>query len=434
MCAGSPLTVTFKFTRGSVTTQVFTLQLSDANGSFQNPTSLGSSTTGEATVTLPSTLSAGSNYRVRVLLNNNLTTADTTDAFILKTRPQASLSGSGEVIFGTPTSLMLNFAGAGPWTYTLSGDSTRTTTTTPVVTQITPEQTTAYTLASVANSCGTGVVSGTATVTVIPTLALENVVSATLCAGQSGTVTVRQGGKFNQSTGYLLQLSDPVGTFSSPLVVGSGTQNPLSFTLPAGQTEGQAYKLRVVGNVDEKIETTPGPAFPIQVKPTATVSVAGDTSIYQTYEARLRLVFTGTSPYSFRLSDGTVGTTAVSPYELPVKPLQTTIYTVAQVTNGCGTGMGTGSARVVVIPLLAADPTAAPLVTTSPNPTTDRVRIETTMTGPVELILLESNGREMLRKTFQKKIDLSLKDYPKGLYLYQLTAGSGTYNGKLLIE
>lgn len=434
VCAGSPITVTYKAARGAVARQAYTLQLSDGAGSFQNPTELGSSTTGEATVTLSGSLSAGTNYRVRVLLNANLATADTTDAFTLKTKPQASLSGSAEVVFGNPTSLTLNFAGLGPWTYALTGDSLRTTTTTPVVTSIKPSQSATYSLTSVANSCGTGLVSGTASVTVIPTLAVDGFTTSTLCAGQSGTVTVRQGGRFNQSTGYLVQLSDPVGTFNNPVVVGSGAQSPLSFTLPVGQTEGQAYKLRVVGNVNEKLETTASDAFSVQVKPTATVSVVGDTTIYQTYETRLRLAFTGTTPYTFRLSDGVTGTTATSSYELTVKPQKTTVYTVLEVSNGCGTGKGIGAARVVVIPLLAVDPLADPLISVSPNPTTDRVRIETTLTGTVELVLLAGNGREMLRKTFQKKTELSLKDYPKGLYLYQLTALSGVYNGKLLVE
>ncbi len=56
------------------------------------------------------------------------------------------------------------------------------------------------------------------------------------------------------SSNYNVQMSDAVGSFASPVVIGSATTtaNPgtINFTIPAGTATGSGYKLRVVDNVD----------------------------------------------------------------------------------------------------------------------------------------------------------------------------------------
>jgi len=94
-----------------------------------------------------------------------------TNAFFLGRRPGAVLSGGG----GTPLKpgedvfLVIQFSGDGPWTYTLSDNTTGTTAISPALLTVAPQLPTTYTLKSVSNACGTGNVSGSAFANVIIT-------------------------------------------------------------------------------------------------------------------------------------------------------------------------------------------------------------------------------------------------------------------------
>ncbi len=69
-CAGTKLQVDFNIGTGSFNSgNTFTAQLSDANGSFANPTNIGSlsgTASGSITATIPTTVSLGKGYRIRV--------------------------------------------------------------------------------------------------------------------------------------------------------------------------------------------------------------------------------------------------------------------------------------------------------------------------------------------------------------------------------
>jgi hypothetical protein len=76
-CSGSKILVGFNATGLMLSTHVFTAQLSDANGSFSNPTNIGTYTlmmptamaSGVITCTLPA-MANGTHYRVRVICDN----------------------------------------------------------------------------------------------------------------------------------------------------------------------------------------------------------------------------------------------------------------------------------------------------------------------------------------------------------------------------
>ena len=71
----------------------------------------------------------------------------------------------------------MTFGGDGPWTFSFA-DSTRTTpvttTNNPYLIAVQPLKTATYRLTAVSNNCGTGTVSGTTVVTVLPLLAVQD--------------------------------------------------------------------------------------------------------------------------------------------------------------------------------------------------------------------------------------------------------------------
>lgn len=434
VCAGATVGVSFQVSKGTGGNNTYTVQLSDAAGSFAAAQTLLNSPSLTPSVTIPASQSAGTGYLIRVLRNNNIATADTSDALSVLTLPGATLNGPADVVFGQPASLTIAFGGSGPWTYSLNNDKPLAANTSPVVLSVTLTEGTSYSLTSVSNVCGNGTALGTPRVVVIPTLAVSGFATPAICAGQSGSLSAVQGGVFNGSTGYVVQLSDAAGSFSTPLTVGTGTQNPVSFSIVETQAAGSSYRLRVVGNVPERVETTPSPAFAINVKPTATLAAVGDSSILQTSTARLRLSFTGTAPFQYTLTNGLTGVANTTTEELAVKPEQTTTYAVAAVTNSCGAGVVAGKQTINVIPLLATDPAKGPVVTLLPNPASEAIRVETTLSGPHDVVLYDVLGRERLRRSFQQQADVSLQTLAKGLYVYRIITPKGAVEGRLLVE
>ncbi len=433
VCAGAQLGVSFQVSKGTSTNN-YAVQLSDGNGSFAAAQTLLTTTSISPLVTIPASQLAGKNYLIRVLRNNNIATADTSDALWVLVLPGAVLNVPADVVFGQPASLSIAFGGSSPWDYAINGGNKINASTSPVVQSVTLTVGTSYSITSLSNTCGNGIGTGNSRVVVIPTVAVSGFVAQAICAGQTGSLSAVQGGAFNGSTSYVVQLSDASGTFGTPTTVGSGATSPLSFSIAENQSAGSGYRLRVVGNTVEKVETTPSPAFAINTKPTATIAAVGDSSILQTSTARLRLTFTGTAPYQYTLTDGTVGTANATTEELTVKPDQTTTYAVVAVTNGCGAGVVSGKQTIMVIPLLALDPAKGPVVTLVPNPASEAVHVETTLSGPHDVILYDILGRERLRRQFQQQADLSLQTLAKGIYVYRIITPKGAVEGRLAVE
>ena len=434
VCAGAMMPVSFQISKGNTGVSNYGIQLSDAKGSFAAPQLLASVTSITANVTIPATVSAGSGYQIRVLRNNNISTADTSGVFAVLAPATAVLSAPAEVIFGNPVSVTVAFGGSGPWQYSLNGEATQTATTSPQVRSLTIAQGTTYQVNSLSNACGAGVTTGTPAVVVIPTLAVQSFTTTALCAGQGGSLVVVPGGSFSGLTGYVVQLSDGSGTFAAPTQVGTGTQTALTYTIPVSQSAGSGYRLRVVGNTAERVETTPGPVFAVNVLPTASLVAAGDTSILQTTSTKLRLTFTGTAPYAFTLTDGQTGTAPSSPVDLTVTPDKTATFGIADLSNSCGTGTFAGRVSITVIPLLAIDPARGPVVTVLPNPATEQVRVETSLNGPHNVILYDVLGREQLRRPFEKSLTMGLQTLIKGVYIYRVVTPAGAVEGRLLID
>ncbi len=73
LCAGSTFNVNFTTTGAFNPANQFDVQLSDANGTFDNPVIIGSTpAAGVAVCTIPINIAVGSNYRIRVVSTNQM--------------------------------------------------------------------------------------------------------------------------------------------------------------------------------------------------------------------------------------------------------------------------------------------------------------------------------------------------------------------------
>ena len=101
ICAGSIIAVPFVLTDCVNPGNLFTIELSDAGGSFTNPTNIGSSagtTSGTIVGSIPSSISFGSGYRVRVICSSPLTNGtDNGIDLVLLPKPNATFNTNNTI-------------------------------------------------------------------------------------------------------------------------------------------------------------------------------------------------------------------------------------------------------------------------------------------------------------------------------------------------
>ena len=175
LCAGTSLTVSFTTTGDFNQGNNFGIELVSVADTSKKYTTSATSAASPVTAPVPLTLSSGQ-YYVRVKANNPeiaITGSNSPTLLTVRSQPTATLTGAQNIYEGYPASLTLTFGGESPWTVTYA-DSIRSysavATTSPYPVEVRPSRTTTYTLLSVSNGCGSGPVSGTATVSVLPLL------------------------------------------------------------------------------------------------------------------------------------------------------------------------------------------------------------------------------------------------------------------------
>ncbi len=106
----------------------------------------------------------------------------------------ASISGNTTMASGGTAKVYVTFTGSGPWTFALSDGNTITTSNNPYIYNVTPTNSTTYTITSVIGSCGAGTVSGSGVVTIgacnTPTAITTQPLAQTKCTGSSITFSV----------------------------------------------------------------------------------------------------------------------------------------------------------------------------------------------------------------------------------------------------
>jgi len=274
--------------------------------------------------------------------------AGTGSATITINNPPTSavLSGTATICSGTSTNLSVAIAGgAGPYTITIDngvGTINNYVSGTPI--PVSPAATTTYSLVGNvvdANGCtvaGTG--GATVTVNNGPTSAVLSG-NATICSGTSTNISVAITGGVGP---YTVTINNGVGTINNYV---SGTPIPVS---PTATT---TYS--IVGDVTDAngcgVAGTGSAVITVNPSPTATIS--GTASICAGSSTNLTVTFTGTSPWSFVITDGVTPSPSIPSFfnsiTFPVNPTATTTYTLVSVSDASGCpGIVNGSAVVTV--------------------------------------------------------------------------------------
>jgi hypothetical protein len=359
----------------------------------------------------------------------------------IKPLPSATISGDNSVSLGQSAEILVTFTGDGPWDYTLSNNLTmKGVTQNPQKITVTPERTTTYTVTEVANACGKGIPNGSAMVTVrIPTISTGNPTIANLCAGTSFTLPFQASGDFVAANKFNVQISltEADADFRTIPTVRQG--NDAIATVP-DSIPGGNYFVRVVGESPQFIIKGSVSPVTVTVKPKPTATLAGSTTILIGETATVNVTFTGDSPWTFRFNNGirdSLITSSVTPYVIEVKPSATTTYTLSTVSNQCGVGKVSGTARIQVDPILATEPifsSAWLKVYPSPVQTICVVEMTTPLTtGEAQLQVFDMRGRTVFTQmlhTDRTEVDFTAQ--PAGLYLLKIENGGRTAVRRIL--
>ena len=152
-----------------------------------------------------------------------------------------------------------------------------------------------------------------------------------------------------EATGENLTWIDPNGVLTNT------TPTPPTINAVSGAT----YQVYAKGTANGCYSARAKVKLVVNTSPT--LALLGSTTINYGLSTSLKLKFTSTPPYAYTLSDGTSGTSVDSLATVSVKPLRTTTYQVANVTNNCGSGLPGNPATAVVtvnIPTITTAPLA----------------------------------------------------------------------------
>jgi 3',5'-cyclic AMP phosphodiesterase CpdA len=425
ICAGDKLTIPFTVSNTDANKWRYSVQLSDAQGNFANATTLANTENTSFTLAIPANATAGEGYRFRIKANVRGIEDVLSSAFPIRQKPSATLSGEMAIEAGKPTNLLLNFSGSAPWTYRLSDNSTATTSTNPLTISVSPLSTTTYVLNSVSNVCGEGEVRGSARVTIIPRIAVNLSSSQVLCNETQFDLPFSVTGTFETPVNYEAQLSDKEGSFSSPRVIGTAVQSPIKATIPPDIAFNGNYQIRVYPSQNMTAYFTPTAILSLKQRAKATIS--GDTIIKLGETATLKLRFEGQSPWTYTLSDNSTNTVSTALHTMVVNPELLTTYTLKSVSNVCGNGSVTGSARVNVI--VTGLEEEEDVIKVFPNPAQTRINIEmkSLRSQSFDWDLIDAAGKIVrkgnLKRGQRNHFEIDLTDLPLGAYALRMALG-----------
>gem|GEM_PF-960295 len=288
-CQGQTITVTYSVSNScnfpnTPSANTFTVQLSDASGSFTTPTNIGSvvsNTSGTIDAVIPMSTAAGTGYRVRVVSTNpsgQPVTSAQSSAFTITAvglnaptiTGTSFCQGSSFNVNYTLTSTSCPFQADNVFTAELSDASgnfgspvaigtvtANTAGAIPVTIPVGTAAGTGYRIrVTSSNPVRTSAIN-TSSLT-INALAIQapTVSTTTLCQNNTFTVTYTVANSCTfpntpTSNTFSVQLSNASGSFAFPVTIGtvtSATSGTISATIPSGTPAGTGYRVRVFSN------------------------------------------------------------------------------------------------------------------------------------------------------------------------------------------
>lgn len=162
------------------------------------------------------------------------------------------------------------------------------------------------------------------------------------CAGDTTSLSFNAIGTYNAGNVYTAQLSDALGSFVTPTIIGSilstAASGTIPCTMPAGTPTGAGYRVRVVSSNPVVTGTDNGSNITINQYPTVTATASPNDTIC----AGDNLTLTGTGALTYSWTPPVID-------NIPFVPASTNTYTVIGADAiGCS---DTATVYVVVNPL-----------------------------------------------------------------------------------
>lgn len=257
---------------------IFTAQLSDASGSFAAPLAIGTlagTTSGTISAQIPANTPSGNAYRIRVISSNFALTGGDNGVDLEVIQFANSISPAGTVnvaigIAGSPIQVTENQTATRVWQmatttggpYSNFNPSETNTTYTPLFNTmgtyyVVCKSVNAHNDTVTSNEVEIIVANGT---NITTTNVADTVLYVSPSANFSSTLTFSTDVLFQTGNVFTVEMSDAVGSFASPEVVGTLTSDvaaPISIQVPATVVNSSDYKFRVVSS-DPVIVGNPG--------------------------------------------------------------------------------------------------------------------------------------------------------------------------------
>lgn len=440
---------------------VFTAQLSDATGSFANPTNIGTVSavsTGSIAATIPGNTTSGTAYRIRVVGSNpSVLGLDngsdlTIDQFSVRIAPTAAqtlqMNQDGTTLTVTESQNILSRN----WVVTTTSGSGYTPITPAASgTTYTPNFSTPgtyYVACASVNSFGDEVISNEVEVTVLngTVLTTGTVTGSPYLVSASANVTISvpftSDAVFAANNVFSVELSDNNGSFASPVVIGTATGSaiaPVTAQIPNASINGTGYRVRVVSTnpaitgTDNGTDLTIIP-FELVIDPLTTQNIApgqpgSPITVTESHPATRQWLWSDLPNTNFQpFNPAQTGSSYT-----PQFPLEGTYYVACRSTNGIQDVITSQSVMIVVDNANNIDGISNSYAQVYWNGNTLVADLQASAWTQATMQVFNMNGQQLLQQTLQPaSINNIATNLPAGTYLFRLTDGNKQFNGKLI--
>jgi hypothetical protein len=392
--------------------------------------------TGSIKVRIPTSVPASA-YKVEISSINPVIVDSSTAYLSIATVPDIVLSSSTITNVGVSTLLSI-FNNAGGRNQYLLSDSTRG----EIIYArfflgVKPSKTTTYKILSISNECGIGKSSGSATVTVNP-LSQKNVETdfgeqfrfaeqyPYICTGATYTVNYKTTGEFSATNKFTVQMSDENGeNFKDIVTEETTTPLRLKFTTPDDLKPSNDYRIRVVAS--DKDVSSAANLFPL-IRSGKGPTAMFEASNYLFTEGKpidIKINLTGQSPWRLRFGNEETsakeyGGITTSPFVINLTSSKPDTYKIFEVSNGCpGKVIGSNTVKLELITANEEFPDLE--VKLFPNPTSDKITIQSDNFKNTSLQIFDNLGRQVLQQNVIKsETVLDISNFKTGQYLLQI--------------
>lgn len=258
----------------------------------------------------------------------------------------------------------------------------------------------------------------------------SNTITATTASASSWCTNVQTSmqvnftasGTYTAGNVFTAQLSDATGSFASPLAIGSlaetnaGTHT-INAVIPAGQTPGTGYRVRVISS-NPSIEGTENNSN-LVIHPQPTISAGDDQLICSGASVTLN----GSGGVSYVWDNDVVNGVSFS-------PSQSNTYTV---TGTDGNGCTNSDQLTILVEACASLEENALTYSIYPNPARTKLHITSGASTPNFIHIVDLNGK-VVRKLDPQAITHDISTMSSGVYVVILEGNDNTVQQKLIIE